>query len=55
MSLCPSCVRIQPDLDKSFFNSIAQKSMGLEVAPWNRLDEERVVIVVGPERTAGMG
>jgi PPOX class probable F420-dependent enzyme len=48
-------VRIDPDPDKAFIDSMAQKYMGVEKYPWNRPGEERVIVVVEPERTTQMG
>src|SRR5947209_2339924 len=46
-------IREDPDLD--FINSMAQKYLGQEKYPWHRPGDERVVIVVQPERTTQMG
>jgi PPOX class probable F420-dependent enzyme len=48
-------VRIDPDPDKAFIDAMAQKYMGVEQYPWNRPGEERVIVVVEPERTTQMG
>jgi PPOX class probable F420-dependent enzyme len=46
-------IREDPNLD--FINSMAQKYLGQEKYPWHRPGDERVVIVVQPERTTQMG
>src|SRR5215216_1399216 len=46
--------RIDPDPDRAFINSMAKKYMGEDVYTY-RPEEERVVIVVRPERTTQMG
>ena len=48
-------VRIEPDPDKAFIDRMAQKYLGEEKYPWNRPDDERVVVVVEPEHTTSMG
>ncbi|HET8523750.1 MAG TPA: PPOX class F420-dependent oxidoreductase [Thermomicrobiales bacterium] len=48
-------VRIDPDPDKAFIDKMAQKYLGVEKYPWNRPDDERVVVVVEPEHTTHMG
>ena len=48
-------VRIDPDPDKAFIDQMANKYMGVEKYPWNQPGDERVVIVVEPERGLGMG
>lgn len=47
--------RIEPDPDKTFINSMAQKYLGEDVNPWEKPDDERVVIVVRPVHTTRMG
>jgi hypothetical protein len=47
--------RIDPDLDQVFITRMARKCLGQDVNPWNRPDEERVVIVVRPVHTTRMG
>jgi PPOX class probable F420-dependent enzyme len=46
-------IREDPNLD--FINSMAKKYLGQEKYPWHRPGDERVVIVVQPERTTQMG
>lgn len=48
-------VRIDPDPDKSFIDSMAQKYLGQEKYPWNQPGDERVVMVVEVEHTTQMG
>jgi hypothetical protein len=48
--------RIESDPDKEFVNSMARKDLDQDANNLgHRPDEERVVIVVRPERTAHMG
>lgn len=47
--------RIDPDPEKAFINTMAKKYMGEDVYPWSQPGEERVVVVVRPERTTTMG
>lgn len=44
-------VRIDEDLDLRFLNSLAKKYLNLDVYPWHKPEDERVVIVVQPEHT----
>jgi PPOX class probable F420-dependent enzyme len=48
-------VRIDPDPDLAFINSMAKKYLGEDVYPWHQPGDERVVIVVEPEHTTHMG
>lgn len=48
-------VRIDEDPDKKFINSMAKKYINQDVYPWSVPGEERVVVVVEPERTSAMG
>jgi PPOX class probable F420-dependent enzyme len=48
-------VRIDPDPDLAFINSMAKKYLGQDVYPWHRPGDERIVIVVEPEHTTQMG
>ena len=48
-------VDIKDDPDNAFIDSMAQKYMGQEKYPWNRPEDERVVVVVEPEHTTSMG
>lgn len=48
-------VRVDPDPERAFINKMAKKYLGLDVYPWHREGDERVVIVVEPERTTAMG
>jgi PPOX class probable F420-dependent enzyme len=43
------------DPDKAFIDSMAQKYLGQEKYPWNQPGDERVVVVVKPERALTMG
>lgn len=47
--------RIDPDPEKAFIDSMAQKYLGQEKYPWNQPGDERVVIVVEPTHTTQMG
>ena len=48
-------VRVDPDPDKAFIDRMAQKYLGQEKYPWNRPGDERVVVVIEPERITSMG
>ena len=48
-------VAVEPDPNFAFIDSMAKKYLGQERYPWNRPGDERVVVVVAPERTTGMG
>jgi PPOX class probable F420-dependent enzyme len=48
-------VAVEPDPDRAFINSMAKKYLGQDTYPWNRPQDERIVIVVAPERTSQMG
>jgi PPOX class probable F420-dependent enzyme len=48
-------VELQPDPDKAFIDRMAQKYLGEEKYPWSRPGDERVIVVVEPERTTSMG
>lgn len=48
-------VAIEPDPDLDFINSMAKKYLGQDKYPWHRPEDQRVVVVVEPERTTGMG
>ncbi len=48
-------VRIDPDPDFAFIDSMAQKYLGQEKYPWNQPGDERVAIVIKPEHTTQMG
>jgi PPOX class probable F420-dependent enzyme len=48
-------VRVDPDPDKAFIDKMAQKYLGQEKYPWNRPGDERVIVVVEPQRTTAMG
>lgn len=43
------------DPDKAFIDAMAHKYMGVEKYPWNRPGDERVIVVVEPERALTMG
>lgn len=47
--------RVDPDPERAFINSMAKKYMGVEEYPWHQPGDERVVVVVRPERTTQMG
>ena len=46
-------VRIDEDPDKQFINKMAKKYIDQDVYPWNQPGDERVVIVVEPEKVPG--
>jgi PPOX class probable F420-dependent enzyme len=48
-------VRVDPDPERAFINKMANKYLGVEVYPWHREGDERIVIVVEPEHTTQMG
>lgn len=48
-------VRIDPDPERAFINSMAKKYLGEDVYPWHIPGDERVVLVVKPEHTTVMG
>lgn len=48
-------VRIDEDPNLDFINSMAKKYLGQERYPWHREGDERVVVVIEPERTSAMG
>lgn len=48
-------VRVDPDPDKAFIDKMAQKYLGAEKYPWNQPGDERVVVVIEPERVTSMG
>jgi len=48
-------VRFDPDPDKAFIDQMAQKYLGVEKYPWSQPGEDRVVIVVEPQRVTAMG
>jgi PPOX class probable F420-dependent enzyme len=48
-------VRIDEDPDKQFINKMAKKYLDQDVYPYNQPGDERVVIVVEPEKVPGRG
>ncbi|HUP27324.1 MAG TPA: PPOX class F420-dependent oxidoreductase [Chloroflexia bacterium] len=48
-------VGIEEDPEREFINAMAKKYLGQDEYPWHRPGDERVVIVVQPERTTQMG
>lgn len=50
-----SVVRMDDDPDFAFIDKMAQKYLGQEKYPWTQPGDERVTIVVRPERTTAMG
>lgn len=48
-------VRIDPDPNLDFINSMAKKYLGQDKYPWHQPGDERVVVVVEPEHTTQMG
>jgi len=47
--------RIDEDPDNRFINSMAKKYINQDVYPWHQPGDERVVVVVEPERVSKMG
>lgn len=47
--------RIDEDPDRKFINSMAKKYLNKDVYPWHQPGDERVVVVVEPERITKMG
>ncbi len=43
------------DPDKAFIDSMSKKYLGQDRYPWNQPADERVIVVVQPERTHTMG
>lgn len=43
------------DPDKAFIDSMANKYMGVDKYPWNQPGDERVIVVIEPERALTMG
>jgi hypothetical protein len=43
------------DPDKAFIDSMAKKYIGQDNYPWGTPEEQRVIVVVEPERTLTMG
>jgi PPOX class probable F420-dependent enzyme len=48
-------VRVDPDPDFAFINSMAKKYMGQDTYPFHQPGDERVVMVVEPRHTTEMG
>lgn len=48
-------IEVIEDPDKAFIDSMAQKYLGQEKYPWNQPGEQRVIVVVEPERALTMG
>jgi PPOX class probable F420-dependent enzyme len=48
-------VRIDEDPDLTFINSMAKKYLNQDKYPWHQPEDERVVIVVEPQRFSKMG
>jgi PPOX class probable F420-dependent enzyme len=48
-------VEIREDPNRDFINAMAKKYLDEDVNPWAQPSEERVVIVVLPERTTQLG
>lgn len=47
--------RVEPDPDFAFIDAMAKKYLGEDRYPWSQPGDERVVLVVRPERTTKMG
>ena len=48
-------VRVDEDPDYAFIDKMAKKYIGQDKYPWHQPGDERVVVVVEPERTTQMG
>ncbi|MBT8208450.1 MAG: PPOX class F420-dependent oxidoreductase [Acidimicrobiales bacterium] len=48
-------VAMDPDPDHSLIHVMAKKYLGVDVYPWGKADDERVIVRVRPEHTASMG
>lgn len=48
-------VAVEEDPNLDFINSMAKKYLNQDKYPWHRPGDERVIIVVEPERTTQMG
>lgn len=48
-------VEFIPDPEKAFIDAMSQKYLGLEKYPWGTAEEQRVIVVVEPERALTMG
>ncbi len=48
-------IRIDPDQDFAFIDSMARKYLGQDKYPWTQPGDERVVMVVAVEHTTQMG
>ncbi len=46
---------IEPDPDNAFIDAMANKYLGVEAYPWHNPGDVRVVMVIEPVRTTGMG
>ena len=55
MEIRGKVVEFIEDPDKAFIDSMAKKYLGQDKYPWSQPREERVVIVVEPERALTMG
>ncbi|MFM8593360.1 MAG: PPOX class F420-dependent oxidoreductase, partial [Chloroflexota bacterium] len=47
--------RIDQDPDKAVINKMAKKYMGVDVYPWSTPEEQRVIMVIRPEKVTQMG
>ena len=47
--------RVEQDPDKAFINKMAKKYMGVDVYPWSSPEEQRVIMVIRPEKVTQMG
>jgi PPOX class probable F420-dependent enzyme len=48
-------VAVEEDPNLDFINAMAKKYLGQDKYPWHRPGDERVIIVIEPERTTQMG
>ncbi len=48
-------IEVIEDPDKAFIDSMAQKYLGQEKYPWSQPEDQRVIVVVEPERALTMG
>lgn len=55
MEIRGKVVEFIEDPDKAFIDSMAKKYLGEDKYPWNQPGDERVIVVVEPERALTMG
>ena len=55
LELRGAVVEVSEDVNNAFINSLTKKYMNQDVYPWHQPDDERLIVVVRPERTTQMG